>query len=1147
MPPFIPPDYIDNTPNRLLYHVLNHIIEDYGQSELAIASGYFEPDVWELVGQSFPKLANFRLLLGRQPEIELPTNDLINLKKYYKQKLKGVLETSTFNREQVQRVEDLITFLERDATAVRLYQGQFLHAKAYIFPQFAVVGSSNFTPSGLRHSSELDMVAKSEAIARDLRDNWFEKKWAQGADFKPDLIAALEASKFGSKPWRPYDVFIKVLYEYFKERLAPHDSGEGSGLDLAAFQQEGLHEAIRLLDLHNGVIVADAVGLGKTFIGLGLLENYLINKRRKGNIPRGLVVCPAQLRSTVWEPKLQEYQVQAQILSMEELGRKDFNWRAYRNFDFVLVDESHNFRNPGTGRYRNLFRLVSTGKRTKKVALLTATPINNTLWDLYHQLMLVTKGQEDHYRDFGIGNLRGFFARVDKGGAELFNLLEECMVRRSRQDIKKRQEAGEKVIIAGREVKFPQRRLAAITYDLDGTYAGFYDQIAADIEKLTLVAYNIEQFRKTAQEKTVVDRNNALIGILKTLFLKRLESSLAAFEASVVWQQEFQRTFYDFLVKKNRLLDSATYRKLATLVGGSAGFEDDETDTGAAASKFDGNGAVAALVEELPVVAAKDYDTAKLKTYLEADLAVFDGLIERLNKIRQAEATGQIHDDKLERVKQMLADTLPASTVTAAGAGVGTYTGMVAGNKRKILIFSYYAQTARYLYESLMADATWQGQAGQPRLALLTGRNSPAERKQIIRRFAPIANSDVILADAGLGELSASAAETAEQKQEEEIDILISTDVLSEGQNLQDAGVLLNYDLHWNPVRMIQRAGRIDRVGSPHPELFIYNCFPEAELERLLGLVGRLQKRIADIGRNIGNDASILGEVVAEKSLEEIKRLKASDRSVLQELEEEEAALLSADEMRLPLVAYLQELGEEIVGEIPLGIHSGRGDQPITGVFFAFRARDRHFWRFYEVERGMLKGAALTDKRRLFRLLQCSPKEARVVPKHQIWSYLETATRDILAELRQQAGSRRLRMPMSGLNLRLYNTLADIRQSQNGLESAGATSADAATGQTLESIAATGAGASETEGVTSRLMSTLQEISLKPFERDAELRNVLDSFQREKNPEVLLTELDAFAVEHELYEGVSGISRSTLTFEDIKEEDLELICYELFS
>ena len=399
MAPFIPPDFVDNSQHKLS-GVLSQLITEMAQTEAAIASGYFEPNVWKLIGPALQRLRRFRLLLGRQPEIALPQHDLVDLRRYYQQKLQGDLEHLQYNATHAQVIEELIAFLRRESVQVRLFNRTFLHAKAYIFPHYAIVGSSNFTPSGLSNNAELDLVSSTQAVARDLLHNWFEPKWAQSSDYKPDLIATLEASKFGNRPWTPYDVLMKTLYEYFHGRLMPEDAGT-SGLELAEFQREGLHEAIRLLDRYDGVLVADAVGLGKTFIGLGLLEHYLISQRRRGNIPRGLVICPAQLRATVWEPKLRDYQIAATVLSMEEIGRQDFAWKEYRNVDFVLIDESHNFRNPATTRYRNLFRLLAAGKRGKRVALLTATPINNTIWDIYHQIMLLTRGQEDYYRSSG--------------------------------------------------------------------------------------------------------------------------------------------------------------------------------------------------------------------------------------------------------------------------------------------------------------------------------------------------------------------------------------------------------------------------------------------------------------------------------------------------------------------------------------------------------------------------------------------------------------------------------------------------------------------------------------------------------------------------------------------------------------------------
>lgn len=1058
MPSYIPPDYLDNTEQRNLGQALVRLIQEWEQRELDLASGFFDPGVWQQVGAAFALLERFRLLLGKEPELADAVPDTIDLRAYYRHKLQGELEALPLNPQYCALVDDLLDFMRRDSVQVRLYRS-FLHAKAYLFPQAAIVGSSNFTSAGLRRRAELNLVRKEETLAQALRQNWFEPFWTEAEDYKGELVQALEDSKFGSTPYTPFQLFIKVLYEYFHDRLVPESSEAYIGVDLATFQQEGLREAIRLLDRHRGVMIADAVGLGKTYIGMGLLEHYLLRKRRRGHIPRGLVVCPAQLRDLVWGPKLDEFGIKATIRSMEEMGRQDFDWAILNGYDLVLVDESHNFRNPGTGRYQNLNKLICTGKRDKYVILMTATPINNTIWDLYHQLLLLARGSESYYREYGVSNLRGFFRRVDRGAAELFDLLEQSAVRRSRYDIKKRQQAGEPVILPGKgEIQFPERELRAIEYNLEQTYSGFYAEIAGQIGQLSLVSYNIEQFRQQGDEQ-VVERNNALIGIMKTNLLKRLESSLRAFEVSVERQQRFQRRFFE-LLQQGRLLDSPSHRKILAL---------EEEEESAEAIEF--------LLDELPEVSPADYDLTAVQECLEADLAILGDLLAWIEIVREAAGDEASRDAKLAAVKATLAGPLQG---------------------QKVLIFSYYQDTARYLYEGLCGDEEWQEAAGQPRLGLLTGRTGGEERERLVKRFAPVANTPDT--DEGWRERQALAAE--------EVQILVSTDVLSEGQNLQDAGVLINYDLHWNPVRMIQRAGRIDRLGSPFETLTIYNCFPEEGLEELLHLVQRLQQRIADIDRTVGLDASVLGEVIHPKSLEDLKRIKAGERQILDEYEQI-AELVSTDEMKLPLILYLQSVGEQQVRQIPLGIHSGK-QAAAVGTFFAFRARDRHFWRFYPAD----GGEVVTDKRRIFQLLQCAAEETRVVLEHNIFELLERATQEIFDELKALRATRKIRPQMSGLNREFYNALNQLALFEE----------------------------MPTE-LRQRVSQVLQDVSLQPFRRDPKMKAIQADYKAGGSPLRLAEQLDAFFVEMELYREI--IEPTVL--EQIKEEDLQLVGYEVLS
>ncbi|MDX2138853.1 MAG: helicase-related protein [Chloroflexota bacterium] len=1071
-----PPDYIDNTiGERRLEAVLQAVLTQWGEKELDIASGFFEPGVWTMLGEAIKPLSRFRLLLGRAPEIEGPQDDdgVIDLRRFYRDRLRTDLETLPFNRDYAHLIDELVAFLQQEHVDVRFYSRSFLHAKAYLMPNIAIVGSSNFTPSGMTRRAELNLVQQNRAVIRDLRQNWFEIMWGEAEDQKATLVDTLLESKFGGARWTPHDVFIKVLYEYFRDRILPEAMETRLGVELASFQQEGLREAIRLIDRHGGVIVSDAVGLGKTYIGMGLLEHYVLGKRRKGFIPKGLVVCPAQLRDLVWEPKLDEYGIKCDVVSQEAMSREDFPWRDYNNHNVVLIDESHNFRNPGTGRYSNLLKLLSTGS-PKMVILMTATPINNSVWDLYNQVSFITRGQDTFFREFGIRNLRGFFREVAEGSADIFTLLEQVMVRRSRQDVKQRQAAGEEIRLPGKGIiHFPDRHLHSIDYDLETTYDGFYEKIVQRIDNLALISFNIAEFRKADGDEQEVQRerqySSALIGILKTLYLKRLESSLAAFEVSIRRQQQFQERFYNLLVNHERLLDPATNRRLLAL----------EAQGDEVASDID------ALIATLNEADIREYDLKALRRELERDMKALDAI---LNMIELAQNLNdeRKRDAKLTQVKALLGDELRG---------------------RKVLIFSYYRDTAEYVYQALCDDDIWQqGWERPPVIATIHGGIDGKLREKLVRRFAPDANS-----------VEGEASPISEA--EPEIDILIATDVLSEGQNLQDAGVIINYDLHWTPIRMIQRAGRIDRLGSPFAELSIYNCFPQSGLESLLGLVQRLQDRIRDIDRTVGLDASVLGETISTRSLEQLRRLRSGDVSLIDDLERDDE-LVSTDEMKFPLMLYLQQMGMDRVRSIPRGIGSGiaRSPRP-SGVFFAFQAGDRHFWRLYAND-----GEIISDKRRLFRYLSVTPDEPRVMQSgFEVYDLLDKATHDVLKELESAMRARQqLPRKLGAINLELSTALQQA---------------------SLFETIPTDEEAAGLEILRTRILHILQNVPLEAFKRDRQLKVIREEYKQTQDQKRLIHALDEFLVENELFR---DIPQTRSTQEMVKVEDLQLVAYEVF-
>lgn len=564
--------------------------------------------------------------------------------------------------------------------------------------------------------------------------------------------------------------------------------------------------------------------------------------------------------------------------------------------------------------------------------------------------------------------------------------------------------------------------------------------------------------------------STALIGILKTLYLKRLESSLTAFEVSIRRQQEFQERFYDFLANHERLLDPATNRRLLALQA----VEDDGVHDD-----------INAIIESLPEADILDYDLKALRAELERDRSALEKILEMV-EAAQRHGDERKRDAKLSRVKDLLGGRLRG---------------------QKVLLFSYYRDTADYVYRALCNDTAWQSSwESPPVIEVIHGGTDGQRREKLVRRFAPIANTV---------EGEASAITDAEP----EIDILISTDVLSEGQNLQDAGVMINYDLHWTPIRMIQRAGRIDRLGTPFDDLAIYNCFPQSGLESLLGLVQRLQDRIRDIDRTVGLDASVLGEVISARSLEQLRRLRAGDASVIDELERDDE-LVSTDEMRLPLMLYLQQVGMDRIRSIPRGIGSGIGHSPRpAGVFFAFQARDRHFWRLYTND-----GEIITDKRRLFRYLHADTQEPRVMPAgFEVFDLLEQATNDVLKEINSALRAQRVPPKLGTINLELSSWLSQATMFDPGL-----TKADQA----------------RTEEMRQRVQRAVQNVPLEPFRRDKPLKAIREHYRQTQSQQTLIEGLDEFFIDNELYRDVPPV-RTTL--EQIHAEDLALVAYEVFA
>ncbi len=914
------PDLIDNARHRLA-DVLKGLLAQSQDPRLDVVTAFFNLRGLEVLAPEIRRLAALRLLLGNEQE----QASLVG------ERLLAELEDDASRGEvtghDIERWRD---FLSRPAVEIRQYAKAFCHGKAYILRgvpalgALGIVGSSNFTGAGLTTNRELNAVLKQWSAVTELQD-WFEALWAEAKDYKGELLELLE--RF-TRAYTPYEIYIKILYEALKDRLEQElgeKDGNPSPIVLADFQRDGYLAAKEILESYGGVLIADSVGLGKTFLALRLLEEYAYRGRQTA-----LVICPAAVAETVWRPRLRQFAIPHEIVSMERISQRDFPVEEYaRRFRVVVVDESHNFRNPGTNRWPNLFHIITRGDPDKKVILLSATPVNNTVFDLYHQLRLITRDQPRQLLAAGIPDLWEYFRQAEENKEALYEVLEALAVRRSRQFIRQNYPEAE---IDGQKVRFPERELHTVRYNLKDTYGpDLYRKIASAIESLVLAPYQVDTYRREllevqtrraaplakptdqnrdsiagglqevlgwSQEQAqeflmTIGRQTALAHIMRVLYLKRLESSVEALRISLRRLYQFLTRFLQAL-KEGRLLKTEEYRRWIQVEGS------DEQE-GAEAEEQE------PFLEGLPELPADRYDLDSLRAAVEKDRGVLAEILQDLEVGRP--------DDKRESLKRLL--------LSPELRG------------KKVVVFSYFKDTARYLYRHLRDDPDWLAQLGHQRIAIVDSEVKPSERTERIVRFAPIASGKPDMAP------------------EEQVDLLISTDVLSEGQNLQDAEVIINYDLHWNPVRMAQRVGRLDRLGSPHEVIHVYNFFPEEELEDLLGLLERLRAKLDAINRTVGLDASVLGETPNPMDFNILRRLEREDRSTLQELEAE-SELTVGEFLQQDLLRFLKELGEERLKRIPLGVGTARkAREGPRGFFAAFRnsLTNQHHWLFYDEER----------------------------------------------------------------------------------------------------------------------------------------------------------------------------------------------------
>ena len=926
-----------------------------------IAVGYFFVSGFAEVADEISKLSKTRVLVGRA---DRPTLEAVAAGLHQARPLEKQLEINrTIQRGQriaiaseaadsfaqdvsalsqtddseraVERLRQLVTagFLE-----IHTYPREFLHAKAYLCwyeghaePGAAIVGSSNFTLAGFQGNTELNVRVTGDAEMAEL-SRWFETLWKDSVDIT-DQVAQVLNDCWAIKQYPPYLVYLKSLYELYGREL---DTGQALPLEptrreeLTNFQIDAVRRGLDMIRVHGGCYIADVVGLGKSYIGAELMRQVRQSYPNEG---QPLIICPAGL-VPMWQRFNERFQLGADVLSQSRIApppglvfnpeTEDYEEpdarqqginlnEVYSGRGPVLIDEAHNFRNDN-GRSRGLRDYLEQGDH--KVILLSATPQNLGPRDIYRQISLFMDETDhglpieplaledyfasaQHWREYRksvetyTGELQEYLnngsegprpvepARPSTPPADIAEILTPIFLRRRRKDI--RDIYGDTATINDEPISFPEPKLDNLSYRLDRVYAkaGDFKGLLATMGRHKGHRYNPTVYlepasRTNRQYEGLFRARGRIAGMIRTLLFKRLESSIAAFQSTL-----------DALIRSNR-----NFR--AALDAGYVPVGRIATDL-LAGQNFDPEEALDIIEQAAQrrtgpnVFRTDDFDVGRWTEDLDADHAVLEEMKQRVKDITSDD------DDKLATLREFLQRTEV--------------------NGEKLLIFSEAETTVEYLYRELNPGGD------DPAIEHLSGERRDA-RDGIIRRFAPNANLG--------GNESARGPD---------IRILITTDVVSEGQNLQDCARVLNYDLHWNPVRLIQRFGRVDRIGSPFDEIHLHNMLPDAQLDESLDLTSRLGDRIQAMHDIIGLDNKVLSD---SEKLNPAAIGAIYDDKILPETEDEFEEL-TINQRAISLLQHIKSTEEALwqsITELPDGIRSAlavqdRGpesvDQPQAG------------------------------------------------------------------------------------------------------------------------------------------------------------------------------------------------------------------------
>lgn len=805
--------FFTNAPERDLYSRFSTILKNNTQF-FDVLVGYFRTSGFFRLYPAMEGVEKIRILVGLN--VDKYTVDIIDqadsvtLKEAsdeFTRQVENEFEQCETSSEIEKGVRRFIEWLKSGKLEMRMYVEAPIHAKVYIMRKdptkadyygSVITGSSNFSEAGLINNLEFNVELKDSADVKFALDR-FEELWKDGVPIQEAYVDAVEKKTWLRDDITPYEIYLKTLYEFFREEInADKDVLAQNllpeGYMRLQYQIDAVIQAKKVLQAYNGVFISDVVGLGKTYICAMLAKS--LGKGKK------LVICPPVLVS-YWEEVLLEFDVAAKVVS---LGKLDSILNASYDYEYVFVDEAHRFRNAGTDSFSKLHEICYG----KKVVLISATPINNYTSDIENQIYLF---QPKHNSNIvGVKNLEGFFASLNgkmKGlekGTEDYSkqlranseeirdkILRHIMIRRTRTEIQQYyRDDLEKQGLSFPKLGAPEK----IIYTFDEITDSIFNETIEAIKDFKYARYKpLTYLKDTKMYASLLVAQHNMGGFMKGILVKRLESSFYAFRKTLSRFIDSYERFIDMYKRTGEvwiskkvdvydLLDSGDIDKLMQMVEEDNGFHFKATDF---KSSF--------IID------------------LNKDLSKLKYLRDLWNSIAEDPKLDTFFDE-LEKNKKLL------------------------GNKK--IIFTESKETAEYLEENL------QKLYGK-RAVAYSGMSGAQLKADIEDSFNP----------------------KYADKENDRYDVLITTDVLAEGINLHRSNALINYDLPWNPTRIMQRVGRINRVGTEHEHIYVFNFFPTAQTSKHLPLKDRILEKLQSFHDTLGEDYKYLSdeEVVSSQKL----------------------------------------------------------------------------------------------------------------------------------------------------------------------------------------------------------------------------------------------------------------------------------------